>query len=410
MPSFVKAFLEYSKDFESPSAFWRWSAYVSIASILRDHVYLAAGSKRLYPNIYVLFLAPSGYRKGPPVEDSEKLIKMIANTKVISGRASIQGVLDELARTETNAKSGKMVQGGAAIFYAPELAAGIVKDDAAIAILTDIYDGKNDFTSVLRHSPKFRVDRIVFSSLWASNEDMVKGLFNVQANQGGLLARTVLVVPDEQRPPNSLWTTPEQAKEFEECMKNLAGMLREILGVYTKNNTRDVKDMALTASERARFEYDRWYIPFRKKHMVQGDKGGVAGRIHTTIKKVAIILAADEMSLVIEQRHMEEAINQCISLLPNYNAFLMSGSTPNTEVGAVIVKYLNAADQYKLSRRELLDHLWMDFTGEIIDGMLTTLEGAGVISIAASGSSIAYQLTKRTIERLNGRGEAHAGE
>ena len=105
MSTFLELLLDHTKSYESPTMFWKWSGYASIAAVLRDNVWKNFGDKRLYPNIYVLFLAESGSRKGPPVDLSEQMLKEIGNTKCISGRSSIQGIVDELAHTETNSKT-----------------------------------------------------------------------------------------------------------------------------------------------------------------------------------------------------------------------------------------------------------------------------------------------------------------
>ena len=99
MPNtFISSYLEHTKIYESPGSFWRWSAYASIAALLRDNCYLKQGDRLLFANIYVLFLAESGTRKGPPIDLSETLLSKLAITKIISGRASVQAILDELSR------------------------------------------------------------------------------------------------------------------------------------------------------------------------------------------------------------------------------------------------------------------------------------------------------------------------
>src|SRR5438874_2133996 len=86
-------------EVETPKNFWYWSGLATISAILKDNVYLdRGGSKdyRLYPNIYVMLYADSALRKGPPVSLAKNLVKKVNNTRVISGRSSIQGILKEL--------------------------------------------------------------------------------------------------------------------------------------------------------------------------------------------------------------------------------------------------------------------------------------------------------------------------
>lgn len=222
MNNFIRKYLDYTKEYESPTSFFFWSGVATIAATLRDNFYIQiGGDSKIFANMYVLFVAESGaYRKGKPVEISNKLVADVNNTKIISGRGSIQAILEELAHSETDKITGKMIKGGSAIFYAPELSAGIVEDPAAIKILTDIYDSRENYKSLLK-SGSTRIENMVFSMLAASNEALLKETYNSQAIQGGLLARTFLVVPDEFRKSNALLDKKSNKEEYKELIRIL---------------------------------------------------------------------------------------------------------------------------------------------------------------------------------------------
>lgn len=393
--SFISDLLEHNKEFESPTSFWKWSAYASIAAVLKDNVWLPDGDGRIYPNIYILFLAESGARKGRPVDLCERLVKDLGVTKTISGRSSIQGIMDELAHTETN-KQGVMLKGGSAVWYAPELSSGIVADEAAIAILTDIYDGKTDFKNILRHSPKFKVDRIVFTAFMASNEAMLKNFYNHTAAHGGLLARTFLVTEQgEFRPSNPLTRKIDKTESY----KNLVTKLRAIERLRGE----------FLFSEEAINKYDPWYNQFRMSYRGK-DKGGVAGRMHTGVKKLACILAANELSLELKQHHVEEAIHECLILMPNYNSFIMSaGKSDIADAGTILLIDLQKAPGYTLDRRQILRDHWQDFDVETLDRLAATLEESGYIQSTMAHPTIFYTLTPLAITKL-GKNSNAAGK
>lgn len=381
--SFTSLYLDYTKEYESPTSFWKWSAYASIAAVLRDSAWMPDGDGRLYPNIYVLFLAESGARKGRPVGLSEECVVSANNTKVISGRASIQAILDELAHTETNAKSGKMIKGGSAIFYAPELAAGIVEDPAATGILTDIYDGKTNFTNRLRHSPKFRVDRIVFTAFMASNEALIKGVFDSRATHGGLLGRTFLIIPSEIREPSTFPKgNPEKLEEIKKRLKSISELGGEF--IFTVD---------------AAVEFDRWYKDFYKTFTLKKDRSGILGRLHTGVKKLAMLLAANDGGLLITLHHINEAIYECLALIPNYNSLIMSTGKGNlAEAGAMVFAEIKRSAGGWVSRKDLLKHHWMDFDDQILEKVVVTLEQAGMIQTMVSNNDAMYRLNEKVLE------------
>ena len=203
--NFINAYLKHTEMYESSTAFWRWSAIATIAAVLRDNVYWKIGEDRTYPNIYVLLLAVSGaHRKGKPIRTALGLVEKIGGTKVISGRTSVQAIFEEMMISETDPVTGKMSKGGAATLFAEELAAGIVSDEQGVGILTDIYDYKLNFKVNLVSRGRRKIESMVFSLLAGSNEDLLKGVYTSTAINGGLLARTFLITPDEFRKSNSL--------------------------------------------------------------------------------------------------------------------------------------------------------------------------------------------------------------
>src|SRR5580765_1803347 len=83
-------------ELESPASFWYWGAISAISAVVKDQVWLDRQIYNLYPNIYVMLHAESGLKKGPPISMARQLVKSVNNTRIISGRSSIQGILKQL--------------------------------------------------------------------------------------------------------------------------------------------------------------------------------------------------------------------------------------------------------------------------------------------------------------------------
>lgn len=389
--SFISKYLEHTQIYESPTSFWKFSAYATISAVLRDSLYKKQGDKFVYPNIYTLLLADSAVqRKGNPIELCEKLVRTIGNTKIISGRSSIQSVFDVLGGAETDKKTGAIRKGGSAIFFAPELAASLVQDDQAISILTNIYDFKDEYRDQLRGKGITDVDKIVFSLFAGSNETLLKSVYNNNAIYGGLLGRTFIVKPDEFRAASSLLSTSDTSNSF----NNLIFLLKEII--------RSVNG-EVQITEEAAAEYEGWYKPFRESYRTKVDTTGVAGRVHATILKLSMILAANDMTTSLRKIHVEEAIGECMALMPNYKSFTISaGKGDLAAAGGVLIQaLLDAVPTYKLSRKQILRVHWQDIDSEMLDKLGATLNEAGVIKIESLGNSeIAYSLTTKSLDDM----------
>jgi hypothetical protein len=398
MSSFVSNFMDYTATYESPGSFFRWSAYAIASATMRDNIYFQYKDSRIYANIYTLLLADSAmHRKGNGLRIASDLLRAIKNTKLVEGRASIQALLDDLADVGGMSKTGKTIMGGSAIFLAPELSAAIVEDPAAVKILTDIYDFKKDYPISLKGSGKKSVTNLCFSMLAASNEELLKSVYDSNAVYGGLLGRTFLVKPNEFRPPNSMLRGAAVA-DSDTPLSALIVALGDIAAVKG----------SVAFSEGAIADYESWYNPFRGSYRNKTDKSGILGRIHTSILKLSMILGVmDTLEPRVEKEHMEEAIELCLELLPNYEGFIMaSGKSSIAEAGSIFLTELWTAKDRQMSRRDFFTKYWMEVDKEVFDTLIQTLQDAGMVeTIMGSGTNTCYKMTPLCVSHYKTRGQ-----
>src|SRR5215510_6063686 len=139
--NWLREIQDQHKELESPQSFWYWSALSAISAVVKDQVWLGRQLYKLYPNIYVMLHADSGLKKGPPVSMAKQLVSMVNNTRIISGRSSIQGILKDLATAHTSPDPKvKPVMKSVAFICSSELTSSLVGDKVATDILTDLYD------------------------------------------------------------------------------------------------------------------------------------------------------------------------------------------------------------------------------------------------------------------------------
>jgi hypothetical protein len=316
----------------------------------------------------------------------------VPSYKTISGRASVQAIIDELGRAETDA-NGKVIKSSAATFYATELSAGIVSDPDGLKILTDIYDYKPNYKYRLRTGPTVTLDRVVFSVIAASNQDMLQGLFDQTVIRGGFLARTLLITPNEFRQSNSLMRVDHDALKVSK--ENVLAHIKKITQLHGE----------FKLEEAAIVEYENWYNPFRQSYSQKKEISGIVGRIHTHVLKISMILAANDLSQCILKRHIEQAIEECLGLVPNYNLFTMNNAkTEIGNIGGTIITDLLTADNNTLSRKIIIRTHWQNFDIELMDKAVVALEEAGILKQHMLKDGVYYQLTPRAITALRGGG------
>ena len=107
--------VDQHRELESPEAYWKWAGIAAISAVVKDNIWLDRGGIfKTYPNVYIMLHGESGIKKGPPVNMAKKLVQLCGGVRIITGRSSIQGILQELSRSHTE-PGGKIV-GGAKAF------------------------------------------------------------------------------------------------------------------------------------------------------------------------------------------------------------------------------------------------------------------------------------------------------
>jgi hypothetical protein len=387
---FVTLFLEYNSAFESPNSFWLWSAYALIASTLRNNVYYNTGNDILYPNIYVLLLADSAiFRKGGSFPIVTELSNEIHHTKIYDGRASIQAILEKLSQ-DVGGKKGIPIRGGSCLLLAEELAAFFVADAQLIPLITNMYRSRKVFTYDLR-GVGFTVKDLCVTMLAASNEIHLRDVYDEKAVYGGLLGRTFLVKPDERRNPNSLIGLDLSKYDTKELVESLH-KIKQLVGT-------------VTFTPAAKKVYETWYHELYKSLEHLPDPAGIAGRIHTSVLKLSIVVGASNYTLEIDAPHMEIAISHAVNLKPNYDSYVMaSGKSSQATIGAIFLTALwnatgvNGNGNSKLSRKNFLMNFWNQVSADDLDKLIMTLTQAGMILEDYSGNELGYQLTTKAKE------------
>src|SRR5580765_327741 len=75
--SWLQKLLEQHSELESPTNFWLWGGMAAISAVVKDNVWIDRQIYNLYPNIYVMFHAESGLKKGPPISMAKQLVRAV---------------------------------------------------------------------------------------------------------------------------------------------------------------------------------------------------------------------------------------------------------------------------------------------------------------------------------------------
>lgn len=394
--TWLNELMDSTAEMESPRSFWYWSGVATISAILKDNVWLSRGQAyNLYPNIYVMLLAGSALKKGPPIGLAKNLARIVGNTKVIVGRSSIQGILKELGTAVTDEKTGKVNTKSAGFVVASEFSSSLVEDPATFNCLTDLYDRHyniGEWKSLLK-SDTFSLKDPTLTMLVATNEPHLRDFVKEKDVYGGFFGRMFVIKEETVSRLNSLIDNLDNPPVPEKLAEHLK-VLAKLQGQF--------KTLSATPAGKL---YDEWYNDFYnnvRKHRIE-DKTGTIGRFGDSVLKVAMILALSEKpELEISYSAMEEAISVCEKFVEGVRRATMgaTGKQQYAQQKTLIINELLSRENHQVSREILLRKFWMHLNVNELDEIMSSFAESKMIKPHNYGGTMVYEMPKHVAEQL----------
>ena len=390
--SWLEQLLKQTREAESPKTFFYWSGLSAISAVVRNNVWLDKFYYKLAPNIFVMLIAKSGGRKGIPPAIAKKLVQEVGNTRIISGRNSVQAIIKDLATAKTTPNGGPPMLDASGFLVSGEFSSFLIQDPQGLTILTDLYDAhfNQEWKNTLKGTGVESLKNVYLTMLTAANPAHFSDAINNVAIMGGFVGRTLLVVSNEKNAINPLTRAPKVKFDI----PSLVPYLREIAKVKG--------EFAYTTE--AMEAYEKWYAGHRKQldnPDLHEDKTGTTDRIHDHILKVAMLLSlARSPELVLELDDIDQAIDACMTSTSSVKQITAGGagsdSSEMAKKAREVLRALLSAPGYRLKRSRLLRKLWGVLQARELDEILDTLDQQEAI-IVSNGM---YQLTEDFVKQF----------
>lgn len=418
MADWLTELVNQHEELESPKNFWKWAFISTISAVVKDNIWIPrSGIFNTYPNIFVMLHAESGLKKGPPVNAAKKLVNKVGNTRVISGRGSIQGMLKKIAEGKSS-PGGKVISGSTAFICSSELTSSIVEDKAAIKILTDLFDrsyNEGNWESLLKQDVEsFVLKSPTVTMLSATNEAMSEDFLTKAAVQGGFVGRTFIIYEKASPIVNSL-IFPLKSTPNYDLAANYLVLLSQLKGPFhplASNEESDIYNRSITKfgrevwfSETGHI-YDTWYEDFcsQRKASEIKDETGTLNRFGDAVLKVAMLLSlAKSPTLHIQPMAMHEAIEECEKLLGNARKTTMgkNGMSNVASFKHMIIMELLTRETHQISHDMLLKKTWMHYSSmEEFTDVMNSFDLAGLIKTSTIGNKILYTMPDEQVKEL----------
>lgn len=369
--TWIDRVLEGTKGSESPREYYYWAGLSAISAVMANRVYLDRFYYKLWPNIYVILVGKSGLRKGPPIALAKKLVEEVDNTRVFSGRSSIEAIINELATAKTSPKGGPPIMDSRGFLVSSEFASFIIQNDAALTILTDLYDrnyNEKEWAYLTKSGGGQKLKEPYLTMIGASNEVHFKDAVPQNALGGGFVARTFIIHADRKSTSNSLTERPANLIDVGELAKHLR-TVSALEGPFQW--TREAKEL-----------YDAWYKDFDSSDFE--DDTGTLERLADSVLKVAMLVSLSRgTSMELSGDDVAEGIRKCVGFVPGARKVALGaqGKSISKEGTAVVLRYLLANPEHAASKTKLLQKFWGHFNADELKVIIDSLVIARAVKL-----------------------------
>lgn len=363
---------QYVEDTESPRNFWAWSGLWTVGSALQRRVWVEFGMDKIFPNLFIMFIAPPGWsRKGAPVGFAKKILEDIQIPVGIDSptKRHLTKRLHSLSETEHFFHEGFKRGQAPLALPSKELSSFLAVDPKGmIEALTDLYDSHDKWDYGTSGKGEDMLRNLCVSCLFATTPDWIANNLPEGSIGGGFTSRFLLVTGLGKYKEVS-WPPPPNQEIYKKLKKDLE-TIRHITGEFT-------------VEPEAREIYDDWYakiIPWAERI---GDPKlyNNFSRVHVQLIKTAMCLhIAREDSLVIEPRDMRSAIKLIKNVYETASdAFAGHGKNPMAVVMDRCIKACRAHGT--ITANKLLKLNYRDATKKSIMEILENMEAMKMVKL-----------------------------
>ena len=387
--SWLELLIRETDFVETPKQWIYWSGLATIAAIASPNIKVQKGAYELKPNLFVLLIGRSGLGKGFGPSLSKKLVTMVDNTRIISGRGSIEGILKELSIVKARENGSVPFKDARGYLCSGEFASSLYEATHALTILTDLYDGHYNpsWDNTLKNSPIEKLRNPCLTLLSGANQNMFDLTVDKSHLGGGFVGRTLLINADKRYRSNSMIYEEGEEPDVIDYDK-LASYLKQLSKL----------EGYMTWSKSAKKVYNSWFYPYRDAEYE--DSTGTYDRMNDHVIKVATCIALSrKLDMVIEDEDIEEALAACSNL--SESAKKVAGMQGRSAMAAVIKSFLMimlAAEEYTLSRKQVLQRSFGNIDASELDQVIETLSQTGYVAQLTGSKEIKYKLTKQCID------------
>ena len=189
--SWIKAYLAYTAESESPEEYHTWTAISVIAGALRRHVFFDMSYFMLYPNMFIVLVGPAGRcKKSTAMRLGRELLIQVPGMEFTSDSTTRERLIQDLSQAYKDGQS-------ALTAYSSEFASLLTSSGMDMVVfLTDIFDCPTEWTHKTKSGGTNKIKSPFLNLEGATTPDWISKAMPLDTIGIGLTSRMIFVYQD----------------------------------------------------------------------------------------------------------------------------------------------------------------------------------------------------------------------
>lgn len=378
LEDWVAAYQRYTRDTESAAIFHKWVAFSAIAGALQKKVWFNFGRIKIYPNLFIVFVAEPGIaRKTQAINYGEEVIAevpaIIRSADAITPQALLEDL--ELARAEEQLPDGTFIEHNSLYVISVEFESFLGQkgdNQKMIILLTDTFDCKyRPYRYRTKAAGTNVISSVFVNLLAATTPDSLANCISAKAIGGGLTTRIFFVWADAKSKKIDVPELTEEVASLKIALTSDLDVINRIAGGYD-----------YTKSSRA--WWADWYNNFDERDPMRickdpAFRGWYSRKPMFVIKLGMIIAASKRNTLTVTPEDFEEALEHIGEVEKEMaNSFVGVGKSEIASEVALVGKIIS--QERIIDEKQLLLRIWRDVDANKFDNVASTLLKTGSVT------------------------------
>lgn len=388
LPDWITGYLEYTKGSEPPLSYHTWIGISLVAGALQRKTWLQMGFERIFPNMYIVLVGPSGKaRKGIALGIGKDLLSQLTGVVMTSENATREALIRCMKGNIVNSMmpDGKIIFHCSITCFSEELSVFLGQNDIKfLASLTDWYDSKDSWTYETKGSGKDHLQGLCFNLMGATAPDWLQSMLPQEAIGGGFTSRVIFVVEDSKSKtvPEHILTAAEI--RLQQALVNDLNKINQLVGPFSFS--KDGKEAYIKWYQEHDYKVSKGEYPVEDERFA-----GYSERRATHIRKLMMIMSAsrgDTLQITAQDFERANTILRATELKMS-RTFGGLGKAKYADVTQRVMDYISRIKV--VSRKDLLRKFHRDVdipTLKIIEEVMTNMKVVSISVTPQSGDTI----------------------